>query len=190
MTKRYARSPVRLVVAGLAVLLAGPASAQFNNGRMTRPEVNLPDGPVRQVILASCTTCHGIDDYAYHALDRAGWHALVDAMVDKGAAISDEDLPTLLDWLVAEFGPASTPFPRDYVITPVDSSLFADAAAATEYVTTTCGACHSLDRVDTARFSEARWQATVEDMRRRGAAVADENVEALVEYLTRTRGAD
>ena len=190
MRRKPGTSALRLVVLVIVTTgSAGPAAAQFNNKRMARPEVNLPGGPVRHVILESCTACHGIDDYAYNALDRAGWRALVEAKEEQGPVLSDDDRSVLLDWLVAEFGPDSTPFPRDYVITPVDSSLFTDNAAAGEYLATTCGACHSLDRVETAGFTETRWQALVADMKGRGAAVADENIEDLVAYLTRTRGA-
>jgi cytochrome c5 len=180
------------VAALAAVLLAGaaaPAAAQGNR-RAARPEVRLPGGPVRQVILRSCTTCHGIDDYAYNALDRAGWRELVGAMVEKGAVIPDDDLMVLLDWLVAEFGPDSTPFPREFVVVPVDDEVFADADLARGYLTATCTICHSLDRIETARFDESRWRATVTDMRAKGAPVADENVDALIGYLARTRGAE
>ena len=181
------------VVAALAAtLLAGvaaPAAAQGNR-RAARPEVRLPGGPVRQVILRACTTCHGIDDYAYNALDRAGWRELVGAMVEKGAVIPDDDLTVLLDWLVAEFGPDSTPFPREFVVVPVDDEVFADADLARGYLTATCTICHSLDRIETARFDESRWRATVTDMRAKGAPVADENVDALIGYLARTRGAE
>ena len=152
--------------------------------------MRLPGGPVRQVILRSCTACHGIDDYAYHALDRAGWRRLVDAMREKGAVVADGDLPVLLDWLVAEFGPDSTPFPREVVIVPVDDAVFADADLARGYLVATCSVCHALDRIETARFDERRWRVTVTDMRAKGAAVADENVDALVDYLARTRGAE
>ena len=178
------------VAAALLVGAASPAAAQLNNRRAARPEVRLPGGPVRHVILRSCTTCHGIDDYAYQALDRAGWRQLVGAMQEKGAVIPDDDLSVLLHWLVAEFGPDSTPFPRDYVVVPVDDEVFADADTARGYLTATCSVCHSLDRIDTARFDESRWRVTVTDMRAKGAAVADENVDALVDYLSRTRGAE
>ena len=177
------------VAAALLVAAAAPAAAQGNR-RAARPEVRLPGGPVRQVILQSCTTCHGIDDYAYNALDRAGWRELVGAMEEKGAIISDSDLTVLLDWLVAEFGPDSTPFPREFVVVPVDDEVFADAATAGGYLSATCTICHSLDRIETARFDESRWRATVTDMRAKGAPVAEENVDALVDYLARTRGAE
>ena len=175
-----------------AALLAGaaaPAAAQGNR-RAARPEVRLPGGPVRQVILRSCTTCHGIDDYAYNALDRDGWRRLVGDMQERGAVVSDHDLTVLLDWLVAEFGPDSTPFPREFVVVPVDDDVFADADLARSYLTATCTICHSLDRIETARFDESRWRATVTDMRAKGAPVADENVDALIGYLARTRGAE
>jgi cytochrome c5 len=181
---------VPAVAAALLVGAASPAAAQLNNRRAARPEVRLPGGPVRHVILRSCTTCHGIDDYAYHALDRAGWRQLVGTMQEKGAVIPEDDLPVLLDWLIAEFGADSTPFPRDYVVVPVDDEVFADAAAARGYLNATCSVCHSLDRIETARFEKRRWRATVANMRAKGAAVADENVDALVDYLARTRGAE
>ena len=50
---------------------AAPVAAQFG-GKATRPQVEPPKGPVRQVIFKNCTSCHGIDDYAYNALDTAG----------------------------------------------------------------------------------------------------------------------
>ena len=68
--------------------------------------------------------------------------------------------------------------------------MFADDEAAGEYLRATCSVCHSLDRVNTARFDAARWRTLVTDMRGRGAAVAEENVDDLVAYLARTRGTD
>lgn len=180
---------VAAVAAALLVGASGPAAAQGNR-RANRPEVRLPSGPVRQVILRSCTACHGIDDYAYHALDRTGWRELVGAMQEKGAVVEDDDLTVLLDWLVGEFGPDSTPFPREFVVTPVDDEVFADAAAAGDYLNATCTFCHSLNRVESAGFDESRWRVTVENMRAKGAPVAEENVDAFVSYLVRTRGAE
>ena len=186
---RCAKWVVPALAAALLAAVAAPAAAQGNR-RAARPEVRLPGGSVRHVILRSCTTCHGIDDYAYNALDRAGWRELVGAMQEKGAIIPEQDLTVLLDWLVAEFGPDSTPFPREYVVVAVDDEVFADADLARGYLTATCSVCHSLDRIETARFDESRWRATVTDMRAKGAPVADENVDALVDYLARTRGAE
>src|SRR5438552_14422902 len=82
----------------LAAMFAMPASAQLS-GRPTRPQVTRPDGPVWQVIRKNCTLCHGIDDYAFFALDRAGWQALIEAKHKGGdVVLSNEDRNILLDW--------------------------------------------------------------------------------------------
>ena len=64
----------------VAVIAAAtvPVSAQIG-GRPTRPQVIPPQGLVRQVIFKNCSSCHGIDDYAFNSLDREGWSAYIDA---------------------------------------------------------------------------------------------------------------
>ena len=118
MLWRITKARMCLVLIALVAIAATPVTAQFNNKRPDRPEVTLPEEPVRSVILTACTACHGIDEYAYYAMDRDGWLALIERMkitpsgVAEGTVISDEDRETLLNWLVSEFGPSSTPFPR------------------------------------------------------------------------------
>ena len=86
---------------------ATPAGAQFLS-KPTRPQVETPRGPVRQIILKNCSACHGIDDYAYNALDRAGWNALIDAKHNgQPVQIQGADREILLDWIVSRFGPSS-----------------------------------------------------------------------------------
>src|SRR5438105_13082325 len=109
---------VGIVAAALAMPITSPVAAQ--NRGATRPKVDRPDGPVWQVIRKNCTQCHGIDDYAFFALDRAGWQSTIETkhkspLAEGAPVLSDKDRNTLLDWLVEKFGPASTPFPRTYV---------------------------------------------------------------------------
>src|SRR5438132_8301005 len=99
MKLSFTNAAVWLVVIVTALVM--PVAAQNRRGR-NRPLVDLPSGPVRQVILNNCTACHGIDDYAYYAMDRVGWQKLIETMKEKGAVISDDDRATLLDWLVAK----------------------------------------------------------------------------------------
>ena len=97
-----------LVVVVMAAVLASPAAAQI--GRKQK----------------NCTACHGIDDYAFYALDRAGWRALLETKhKTAGIVLSEEDRNTLLDWLVAKFGPDLKPFPRTY-IPPEITTFFSD----------------------------------------------------------------
>jgi cytochrome c553 len=187
--KLFSVCSVRSVV-GIAALLAAasaaPVAAQFG-GKPTRPQVEPPKGAVRQVIFKNCTSCHGIDDYAYNALDRAGWSALIEAK-HKGLSVplSDKDRDLLLDWVVAKFGPDSRPFPRAY-IPPEITTFFSDPEAQT-LLGRACTTCHGLDRMNDARYSPDRWRVVTLDMRQRGAKLTDEELERLVEWLGRVKG--
>ncbi|HET9217905.1 MAG TPA: hypothetical protein VFR18_13055, partial [Terriglobia bacterium] len=93
----------------LIVVTAIPILAQRG---AARPQVTPPDGPVWQVLRKNCSGCHGIDDNAFHALDRAGWQSLLEAKhKDRKVVLTGNDQELLLDWLVSKFGPASRPFP-------------------------------------------------------------------------------
>jgi len=169
-----------------AFALASPASAQFGN-KATRPSVQAPKRPVRQVILKHCTMCHGIDDYAYNALDRAGWNALLEGKhANLPALVSSTDRGILLDWLVSKFGPSTKPFPRTYV--PPEIATYFSDVEANELTARACVGCHNIDRVNDARYSPDRWRVVTVDMRERGAKLSDEELEKLVEWLGRTKG--
>ena len=146
-----------------------------------------PDGPPRQVIFKYCTTCHGIDDYAYNALDRAGWDTQLTAKHQSlDVPLPAADRAILLDWLAERFGPTTKPFPRAYVA-PEVKTFFSDVEAEA-LVKRACTSCHGVDRVNDARFSPDRWRVVTLDMRERGAKLEDDELERLVEWLGRTKG--
>jgi mono/diheme cytochrome c family protein len=186
MNHRQGRSVSWSIAVVIATALAAPASAQFG-GKPTRPSVETPKGPVRQVILKHCTSCHGIDDYAYNALDRGGWNALIDAK-HQGLTVpfSDSDRALVLDWVVAKFGPNTKPFPRAYV--PPEITTFFSDAEGQALLARACTTCHAIDRVSDARYSPDRWRVVTVDMRERGAKITDEELERLVEWLGRVKG--
>ena len=188
MKSRLGKAAMGLVVVTAAAILVMPVAGQ-NRRAQSRPIVELPGGAVRQGILDSCTTCHGIDDYAYLALDRQGWQKVVDSMKEKGAVISDSNLSLLLDWLVTKFGPDSKPYPK---IRTRPILTFGDVAArdaaAKQFPAFVCRTCRTLERVDTARFTEQEWRDILTDMKGKGADIADEDIPPLVEYFTRNYG--
>jgi cytochrome c2 len=179
---RHALSAIAVV----ALAAAAPVGAQLTS-RPARPQVVPPQGPVRQVIFKHCTSCHGIDDYAYHSLDTAGWNALLEERHKaRPVKLAVADREMLVDWLVSKFGPGTRPFPRAYV-PPEITTFFSDAEAET-VLTRSCTVCHDLERVNNGRFSPDRWRVLMVDMRERGAEIADEELERLVEWLGRTKG--
>jgi len=175
-----------VTVATIIGALASPVSAQIG-GRAARPQVVPPKGAPRQVIFKYCTACHGIDDYAYHALDRAKWDALLTAK-HSGVSVTlpAQDRAVLLDWLAERFGPTTKPFPRTYVAQEI-TTFFTDAEGEA-MLKRACSSCHALDKVNQARFAPERWRVVTVDMRERGAKLEDEELERLVEWLSRTKG--
>src|ERR1700686_5062487 len=114
--------------AAVLMILTVPLEAQVG-GRPTRPKVQRPDGAVWEVIRKNCVACHGIDDYAFYAQDRAAWKKLIaDKHKPGDADLSEADRNTLLDWLAAKFGPDTKPFPRTY-IPPEITTFFSDPEA-------------------------------------------------------------
>ena len=184
--EKTASWPAVAIAAAVAVMAVAPVGAQIT-GKATRPQVETPKGPVRQVILKNCSSCHGIDDYAYNALDRAGWNTLIETKhKDLKIPLSESDRGLILDWVSSKFGPDTKPFPRAYV--PPEITTFFSDAEAQALVSRACTTCHTVDRVNEARFSPDRWRVVTLDMRERGAKVTDEELERLVEWLGRVKG--
>ena len=157
MTRRSVRvSACVLLMAGVAYATLVPAAAQA--GRAQRPKVTPPQGAVRQVLFAHCTTCHGIDDYAYNSLDR----------------------------LAERFGPKTKPFPRAYV--PPEITTYLSDDEADTLTKRACASCHGVERVNDGRHSADSWRVIAIDMRERGARLSDTELERLVEWLGRVKG--
>jgi hypothetical protein len=176
-------------VAVLSASIAEPLVAQ--NRGATRPKVDRPDGPVWQVIRKNCTQCHGIDDYAFYALDKQGWQSLIDTkhkspLAEGAPALVEQDMNLLLDYLVSKFGPTSTPFPRTYV--PPEITEFFSDPEATLVLNRSCVTCHGLDKVMNSRHSYDEWRVISVQMKARGANISDEDLERLVEWLGRVKG--
>ena len=61
-------------------------------------------------------------------------------------------------------------------------------AVAANLVNTACASCHSLERVNNKKGDSDAWTTTVNRMKDKGAAVTDEQVPQLVEYLMKNAG--
>src|SRR6516165_5138978 len=97
LIKRSNSAVIAVVIAAL------PLAAQGR--RPTRPQVARPDGETWNVIRKNCTRCHGIDDYAFYALDGADWNSLLETKhkASGGYSLNDPDRKILIDWLVEKF---------------------------------------------------------------------------------------
>jgi hypothetical protein len=185
MNRTLGKFAVGFATIGLAAAwMVAPVAAQRG---ATRPRVQMPQGPVREIIRKNCTSCHGIDDYAFYALDRPAWEKLIDAKhKDDKLSISQQDRSLLLDWILSKFGPDTKPFPRTYVA-PEITTFFSDPEAK-RLLDRACTSCHEIDRINKERRTEEGWRVLAVDMRERGAQLSDEELERLVEWLGRVKG--
>jgi mono/diheme cytochrome c family protein len=179
------------VLCGALTLLVAPvALAQLNAGP-TRPQVPLPEGPIRNVLLKNCVSCHGIDDYAFHALTRERWESMLGEL-HNGMALKKlkaEDQALLLDYLAESFGEEQKPFPRRYV--PPEIDTYYNDTQGHVVLDTICSECHALDRVYETRGSLERWRVLLLEMRARGAELADDrDMERMAEWLSRVQSAN
>jgi cytochrome c5 len=72
------------------------------------PGVELPAGAGREILLASCLSCHELGALALFKgfYTRDSWRALVLTMVENGAEVDGTGVEVLSDYLAQHFGPA------------------------------------------------------------------------------------
>lgn len=63
----------------------------------------LPDGPGKAILLNTCTICHDLGRVRIHTVSREEWQETLEAMLNEGAMLSDQDFPVLLNYLARNF---------------------------------------------------------------------------------------
>jgi competence protein ComEA len=89
---------VSVILAALVAL----AAAQENQAPRASGE-GLPDGPGKDVTVKACGTCHEGRRAASVRLTREGWAAVIQDMQKRGARVSEEEFPVVLDYLTTHF---------------------------------------------------------------------------------------
>ena len=84
---------LRQVLPALVLLCAGlPANAQ-----------GLPEGDGLNVVIVSCTQCHGLDRLTKVELTAAEWENALYDMMARGAVVEKKDLANIREYLVRNF---------------------------------------------------------------------------------------
>jgi cytochrome c5 len=70
------------------------------------PASELPDGRGKQILMASCTSCHDLREVTKFRgyYDRAQWRDIVVTMVEYGANVEKQEVEVLSDYLVQHLG--------------------------------------------------------------------------------------
>jgi hypothetical protein len=82
----------------MALLLAAAGMARAD------PPPALPDGPGKPEVERACSQCHALETVVQQRRTRSQWEAKIDAMIAKGAKVSDEDFDLIAGYLAAHFG--------------------------------------------------------------------------------------
>lgn len=126
--------------------------------------------PGERIMNASCqTTCHNVRVIQTQAMNADQWTKTVGTMVDKGAKISKDDIPTLVRYLAERHGPIPD-------------------GPGKEIVLNTCTMCHDLNRIKLGRRSPEEWEETLISMLNEGAPLSDEAFGIVHRYLSKNFG--
>lgn len=112
----------------LAVLVLSPL--------LTLGQSNLPDAPGRALVQEKCQSCHGLEPVVANKLSQSDWNNLVGQMISFGAAVSESERTTIVNYLATYFG--TTPPPA----TPAQSTPPVVSGAA---VYANCVGCHQAN---------------------------------------------
>jgi cytochrome c5 len=123
-----------------------------------------PKGEV--VMNNSCVSCHDIRPIQMQAMDKDGWTALVQNMIQKGAQVKGEDVPTLVEYLTQEHGPLPN---------GTGKAILLDV----------CTMCHDLHRIREHGATREEWEDLLVHMINEGAPLSDDDFPVLLNYLSR-----
>lgn len=125
-----------------------------------------PVDPGEKILNTACTSCHELRPIETSALDKDEWTKVVNAMVDKGADVKKDDIPVLVKYLTAMYGPLPE-------------------GQGKEILLNICTQCHSLDRVKARGSDRQGWDELLMHMINEGAPLSDDDYPVLLNYLAR-----
>jgi virginiamycin B lyase len=96
----------KLIFAAAIAVAATPLHA----AQTADPDVNkLPAGPEKAIVAEVCTACHELGRIVNGSYDAAGWHNVVNMMVNAGAALTPDQIEPVTNYLIK--GIPEKPFP-------------------------------------------------------------------------------
>ncbi len=68
----------------------------------------LPPGKGKSLVVTRCQFCHDLERVDAFPRSKAEWKDVVETMIERGAPIAPQELPTIVDYLASSLGPAAT----------------------------------------------------------------------------------
>jgi cytochrome c5 len=161
-------------LAALCVAAGTPAHAQT--------PMALPQGDGRDLVAVACSQCHALNTIMVGREGAAGWKRHVYNMVLRGAQLTPREADTVIEYLVAHFGPGQ-PLPAAKPVT-------LPGGTGKELVETRCAVCHDLERVTIVKRQKRDWETIVGNMYERWGMSAPDEVRTITSYLVAQFGRD
>jgi cytochrome c5 len=127
--------------------------------------------PGEAVVNAACQECHSIRTIQTQALDAAAWEARLRTEIERGARVTEEQIPVAVDYLAFEHGPLPDGPGKDVLLN-------------------TCTMCHQLTRIRFAPRSAEEWEETLFAMLNEGAPLSVDEFIRVHAYLATYFGVD
>jgi cytochrome c5 len=83
----------------VALIAAAVTGGLLTAGAVIAQPSDLPEGPGKDIVLNSCTACHGIDLILSQRRTPDEWGQVVDRMVGNGASLSDDQYKAVVTYL-------------------------------------------------------------------------------------------
>jgi cytochrome c5 len=126
--------------------------------------------PGERIMNASCVNaCHSVRSIQTQALTPDAWSKTVATMIEKGAKVSKEDVPVLVDYLAQHHAPVPE-------------------GAGKQILLNICTMCHDLGRIRLGRRSPEEWEETLVSMLNEGAPLSEEQFPVIHAYLSKNFG--
>ena len=151
----------------LAIALAGGSSAGAQQAGQGGQEASRTG---EQIMNASCaSSCHDYSTIQTSAKSEDEWAMTIERMLGRGATLTDEEYPVLLEYLVRFHGPIPDG-PGKSIVLEV------------------CTQCHDLTRVTRTGHTPEEWQEILLTMLNEGAPLSDADFPVVLLYLARNFG--
>ncbi len=93
MQKRFVNGAAGLLFVALVILAQAPDGAPAFKGPAG------PDAVAANLVTTVCSSCHNLDRVRNKMADKDGWTETVTRMQGKGAALTDEQVPVVVEFL-------------------------------------------------------------------------------------------
>jgi competence protein ComEA len=125
-------------------------------------QTELPDGAGKSTVEKLCSNCHGLATIVGLRRTKAGWQTSVDDMAARGAAGSDQEFDTVIDYLARYLGKVNVNTASSKELQEVVDISAKEADAIVKYRTAN-GAFKDLDALEKVPDIDAKKLAERKD---------------------------